>query len=146
MSYDPCNPRIKEAIEEQGFYVCNFERHGQMPEFSYTVGFTETWGHPEMLVMGLNVETNSHCLVQCAELVEHGERLTPGWEYSDIVQCPVQFVDILPQHIPNHFGFGLEYYGKQKFKALQLVWPDNCLLYTSPSPRDATLSRMPSSA
>ena len=26
------------------------------------------------------------------------------------------------------------------------VRPDNCLLYTSPSPRDATLSRMPSSA
>ena len=24
--------------------------------------------------------------------------------------------------------------------------PNNCLLYTSPSPRDATLSRMPSSA
>ena len=27
-----------------------------------------------------------------------------------------------------------------------LVWPNHCLLYTSPSPRDATLSRMPSSA
>ena len=26
------------------------------------------------------------------------------------------------------------------------VDPDTCLLYTSPSPRDATLSRMPSSA
>ena len=25
-------------------------------------------------------------------------------------------------------------------------WNKNCLLYTSPSPRDATLSRMPSSA
>ena len=25
-------------------------------------------------------------------------------------------------------------------------WPTICLLYTSPSPRDATLSRMPSSA
>ena len=25
-------------------------------------------------------------------------------------------------------------------------YPQNCLLYTSPSPRDATLSRMPSSA
>ena len=25
-------------------------------------------------------------------------------------------------------------------------WANNCLLYTSPSPRDATLSRMPSSA
>ena len=27
-----------------------------------------------------------------------------------------------------------------------VVWAPNCLLYTSPSPRDATLSRMPSSA
>eukprot|EP00830_Metopus_es_P009719 TRINITY_DN1936_c0_g1_i2.p2 TRINITY_DN1936_c0_g1~~TRINITY_DN1936_c0_g1_i2.p2 ORF type:complete len:103 (-),score=28.74 TRINITY_DN1936_c0_g1_i2:11-319(-) len=26
------------------------------------------------------------------------------------------------------------------------IWDQNCLLYTSPSPRDATLSRMPSSA
>ena len=26
------------------------------------------------------------------------------------------------------------------------AWPEGCLLYTSPSPRDATLSRMPSSA
>ena len=26
------------------------------------------------------------------------------------------------------------------------VWDEDCLLYTSPSPRDATLSRMPSSA
>ena len=27
-----------------------------------------------------------------------------------------------------------------------IAWPKICLLYTSPSPRDATLSRMPSSA
>ena len=27
-----------------------------------------------------------------------------------------------------------------------LVWPDACLLYTSPSPRDLSTSRMPSSA
>ena len=29
---------------------------------------------------------------------------------------------------------------------VSLTWDENCLLYTSPSPRDATLSRMPSSA
>ena len=28
----------------------------------------------------------------------------------------------------------------------QIIFPEICLLYTSPSPRDATLSRMPSSA
>ena len=34
-------------------------------------------------------------------------------------------------------------YGEQSFKESDL---ESCLLYTSPSPRDATLSRMPSSA
>ena len=35
----------------------------------------------------------------------------------------------------------------QVFRLLKVIYrPHNCLLYTSPSPRDATLSRMPSSA
>ena len=32
-------------------------------------------------------------------------------------------------------------YGERRY-----TWAESCLLYTSPSPRDATLSRMPSSA
>ena len=34
----------------------------------------------------------------------------------------------------------------KKLEALLTDWDKSCLLYTSPSPRDATLSRMPSSA
>ena len=33
-----------------------------------------------------------------------------------------------------------------KISELEIAEPMRCLLYTSPSPRDATLSRMPSSA
>ena len=33
-----------------------------------------------------------------------------------------------------------------KIRYAEIVNSDSCLLYTSPSPRDATLSRMPSSA
>ena len=40
------------------------------------------------------------------------------------------------------FGFGEKGYTNLLTRALK----DVCLLYTSPSPRDATLSRMPSSA
>ena len=36
--------------------------------------------------------------------------------------------------------------GKETKKASAPVEPTNCLLYTSPSPRDGRLSRMPSSA
>ena len=40
----------------------------------------------------------------------------------------------------------LESWQKTYDSNLLIVLPDTCLLYTSPSPRDATLSRMPSSA
>ena len=36
--------------------------------------------------------------------------------------------------------------GKKKKKNLKKAMAKNCLLYTSPSPRDRTRSRMPSSA
>ena len=40
----------------------------------------------------------------------------------------------------------LEYSGYQLVDYVNDQKPNSCLLYTSPSPRDATLSRMPSSA
>ena len=47
---------------------------------------------------------------------------------------------------------GFSHYACEDTKVLEALpgieafWPETCLLYTSPSPRDATLSRMPSSA
>ena len=47
---------------------------------------------------------------------------------------------------PNVSFFACDFKGRHKgFKGLINLYKD-CLLYTSPSPRDATLSRMPSSA
>ena len=44
----------------------------------------------------------------------------------------------------NNKNFGSWILGITHNKSMD--WIKNCLLYTSPSPRDATLSRMPSSA
>ena len=41
---------------------------------------------------------------------------------------------------------GEVYHKVNKLRFTFNAWEKNCLLYTSPSPRDATLSRMPSSA
>ena len=79
---DGSSPPIEQGIEQQGFYVCNFEADDTCPAFSYSVGLRETQNHPDFLTMGLSLEMNSYL----------------------------------------------------------------CLLYTSPSPRDGLLSRMPSSA
>ena len=47
--------------------------------------------------------------------------------------------------LPNGL-LGITIEGSQRFHIDQSWVEESCLLYTSPSPRDATLSRMPSSA
>ena len=65
----------------------------------------------------------------------------PQWE-ADWSKCAVDVPDSSCHWYvaapDNTFGEG--------FNWENAPWFDACLLYTSPSPRDATLSRMPSSA
>ena len=50
------------------------------------------------------------------------------------------------QHSSSQFNEALESIRNHLMEMGGLVEKQVCLLYTSPSPRDATLSRMPSSA
>jgi len=61
-------------------------------------------------------------------------------EYDTPYKVP-PFDIIKPEHFVPAYEKGME---QQKAEIEQLV--SNCLLYTSPSPRDRTRSRMPSSA
>ena len=81
--------------------------------------------------------------VRCIDI--HPESLTPGWE---------RYAKFLLYHEYLH-ALGYSNHGKE-FRRVEALWPDysanelgksfSCLLYTSPSPRDRTRSRMPSSA
>ena len=123
---DPaCNPQIKEAIRKQGFFVCNFESDGYLPAFSYSIGLSETWAHPEILTMGLSPEMNAGNIVECAAKIKGGNTIATNIDNHDFLSgFPVQFINVLPEHFPFYFGFGLNYYGDQNFEAMQLVWPD----------------------
>ena len=77
-----------------------------------------------------------------------------GWEYRILLKTPwsdgttsvqvslLELMERLAAIIPQPRTHQVLYYGVFANNAKYR----NCLLYTSPSPRDATLSRMPSSA
>ena len=77
--------------------------------------------------------------------------------FSDKTLLPLKpvltkvLVDCLGEINPgDHILIGSEHYLVKfvsvKYNTITVYTVDTCLLYTSPSPRDATLSRMPSSA
>ena len=67
-----------------------------------------------------------------------------------IVEAARKFLDVAGQHRGrdrdgmDHVGLVMAVY--ERITGIKLAPIMYCLLYTSPSPRDATLSRMPSSA
>ena len=60
---------------------------------------------------------------------------------ADILQTNPDFITLQEVHIGESYAENLALLSQ-----LNTTHPYSCLLYTSPSPRDATLSRMPSSA
>ena len=94
-------------------------------------------------LISLNSESATNRLVllhgwgaDAQDLVPVGKLLTEGFKDFEIVSLSA------PQFHPS--GFGRQWYPLYPHKWEQI--PKACLLYTSPSPRDRTRSRMPSSA
>ena len=83
-------------------------------------------------------------MVSAAEIPDPNKALFAGGEaltFDDVLVVP-GYSEVLPDHVDTTTQLG----------SIELRVPllsaamDTCRLYTSPSPRDATLSRMPSSA
>ena len=62
-----------------------------------------------------------------------------GWHHARVLSL-LKDANLIGVADPN------EERGKLAIEQFQCEWFKNCLLYTSPSPRDRTRSRMPSSA
>ena len=91
-----------------------------------------------------------HLIGEHAEYIEGGQSIrfnaTIIWSESDgrvILEARSWTLGQPPS--PNTLNWG-DGYNSWKWDIGKLVVINGCLLYTSPSPRDATLSRMPSSA
>ena len=75
------------------------------------------------------------------------EDYRPGTVKGKIDAHPIWIVHIkMPKELIANFKSGLEKEESQDYIDDMATDLNTCLLYTSPSPRDATLSRMPSSA
>ena len=82
-----------------------------------------------------------------------GQGKWPTMKVIDRLKCMKRFADKMKDHRDQVVNLLMWEIGKNKAdsekefdRTVKYIYDTICLLYTSPSPRDATLSRMPSSA
>ena len=127
------DPSLTEAgaavlrdIEEQGVHLVHVEpEEGEGPAYSYTVGLTHTYGHPEVLVIGLSGEVAQELLDVVSDQVAGGLKLEGGRLHDGVVDgYPVVCLPLNGAAIDGYLGVALWAYQNEEFDAVQLVYPD----------------------
>lgn len=81
---DEIKRRMERGIKDYGWWIQAVLPGPDNPPFAYTVGLTETFGHPELLMIGFRPEMMHDLLNGCGRLVKSGERFG-NWSTSDKV-------------------------------------------------------------
>ncbi|MDK2126841.1 DUF4262 domain-containing protein [Parachitinimonas caeni] len=117
---------IQKHIETMGHSIIGVDAEEDEPPFAYTIGLTETYDHPEILVFCLDADSAKIILNNVISEIEDGEVLSDGMYLSRMANLPIAFKAI-PFDAAKEFACQAVYrYEDSPFtpQFLQLVLPD----------------------
>ncbi len=122
-----------ENIREK--LVTDVEKHGwivlqvfgeNLLLFSYTVGLFKKFGHPEIVISGLNADTAHAILNDISHDIAKGIIREPEHAYDDILEgYPCFFKSVPASKYDEYFGRANLYYQEIKYPVLQCILPDS---------------------
>lgn len=117
---------IIENVEKYSCHISLINSDGYNPSFGYTIGLVEKYNHPEIIVLGLDLDSIHSILNNALEKIKEGTRFIINIDYSDFLEeLPIRFVEVDAIHYPDYLGYA-GWFNKNRwdFKTLQMVWSD----------------------
>lgn len=118
--------KITKDIAEFGWHsLFVFDPKNESANFHYTVGFEESFGHPELIIFGLAQEAGHGILTDLADDIKSGKVFDPDKKMNGVVggDFTVIFKSVVrPSEI--EYLAGAQNYYKKPFRALVMFWPD----------------------
>jgi hypothetical protein len=118
---------IAANIKKYGWHCLHvFSNQADRTQFTYTIGLTETYGVPEIMVFGLPHDRGHGVLSACAALIKEGHRFETDMPDENVLMggYKVIFKSAKPQCFDEYFGTAMRYYGPKKFEAMVMFIPD----------------------
>ena len=122
---DKIESKLRADIQRYGWHVINVLPDGGHSPHSYSVGLFATFGHPEIVIVGLPGERGAQFINKLGGEIKDGATFEAGCRYGHVIEgYEVMFVRVAPALYPQNFGRALDYYGTRSFSVVQMVWPD----------------------
>jgi hypothetical protein len=117
-------------VEKYGFNVAQIPGDGYSPSFAYTIGLYKTYGYPELICFGLNLDLLHSVLWSGKELLDKQPIPDQSIGYPDFLgDYDVRLLTVDKAWYKYYFGYGIWFNQSWKFPALQIVWPDKQALF-----------------
>jgi len=115
---------VEDDIKKHGWHVLSvFSKDA--PSFSYSIGFTETLDHPEIIMSGLDTSLMHSLINDIGQLIKNGQRFTNNQLSEEVIKSyPVKFSKISELNKEEYLRAAVSIYSVEKFDALQCIWPD----------------------
>lgn len=116
--------KVEDDIKKHGWHVLSvFSKDA--PSFSYSIGFTETLDHPEIIMSGLDTSLMHPLINDIGQLIKNGQRFTNNQLSEEVIKgYPVKFSKISELNKEEYLRAAVSIYSIEKFDALQCIWPD----------------------
>ncbi len=122
---DQSDQQVLDDVVRHGCHVVGVLADDQGPAYSYSIGLFRNFGHPEILVFGLN-HPLMHSMINClvAE-IRGGRRFLVGNRYPGILEgFDCEFRHVKAAHYRELLGYARWFHGGEDFPVVQCVWPD----------------------
>ncbi len=75
-----------DDVERHGCHIIHVREEGNLPGWSYTVGLYETFHQPEIIVIGLKIDTAQYLLNEIADRFKGGFQIQEGLRQTDLLE------------------------------------------------------------
>ncbi len=112
-------------IVRVGWAVLGIPGDEEGPGYGFSIGLYRTFGHPEIILIGLPWETTHRFINSIGSAIEAGMRYEAGKQYDDVAEGFLSAFALMDvRHYKAYIGTAGWFYQGWNFPVLQLVWPD----------------------
>ena len=120
--------RIKQQaqknIELYGLHILHILGDAEGARFTYSIGLYKTFGHPEIILLGLKAEVAHSILNAMADVIRNHHSFNSYLFYDDVLDgYACYMLPVEQQHYDAYVGQAVSYYGHADFPLLQCVYP-----------------------
>jgi hypothetical protein len=138
--------RLIDDIARHGWHIVASEQNSTGPAHAYSVGLFHTFGHPEVLILGLHGATTMARLIEgIGQQVRQGTKFQ-DWHESDALLDGYRclFRELPSDIFCDYLSEAIWFYRGDSFPALQCFWPDREHRYPwQPKCRPGVVRRQP---